>query len=336
MKRHGNLFNTISSKENIYEAYIKARKGRSWQDTIKDFEKDLEHNITNIHESLINKTYTTSPYEVFQIHEPKTRNIYKLPFNPDRIVQHALLNVLEPIWDSLLIYDNYACRIGKGAQRGGQRTMKFLRKVGKRAYCLQMDVSKFYPSINHDILYKIVQKKIKCKDTLWLLYDIIYSIPGGYNVPIGNYTSQWFGNLYLNELDQHLKQDLHVKYYIRYCDDFIILHKDKKYLGDIAEHIKHFLKDELDLRLSKSTVYPVSQGIDFLGYRHFYDYILIRKSTSKRFKKRLNQLPYLYQHGQITEEQYRSSLASMRGWLKWCNGHNFSEKSGLNKQWEEL
>jgi hypothetical protein len=336
MKRHGNLFKSIATKENIYHAYLKARRGRGWQDTIKDFEKDLDSNIMNILESLLNKTYTTSDYEIFQIHEPKTRDIYKLPFNPDRIVQHALMNVIEPIWDKLLIDDTYACRTGKGIHAGSTRTMEFIRKVGRQGYCLKMDISKFYPSLNHDILFDIIKKKIKCKDTLWLLEDIIYSIPEGYNVPIGNYTSQWFGNLYMNELDQHLKHDMKIKYYIRYCDDFLLFHKDKTFLNQMKQHIEQYLLEKLDLTLSKADIFPISHGVDFLGYKHFHDYILLRKNTAKRFKKRVKEVRYLYETGQLDKESYRSSLASIMGALKWCNGKHLSESLKLEEQWDDL
>jgi len=125
-----------------------------------------------------------------------------------------------------------------------------------------MDISKFYPSIDHDILFEIVQRKIKCSDTLWLLEDIIYSIPGGKNVPIGNYTSQWLGNLYMNELDQLLKHEVKIKHYIRYCDDFILLHQDKRFLRQMAEKIESFLADRLALKLSKNDIFPVRLGID--------------------------------------------------------------------------
>jgi hypothetical protein len=336
MKRHGNLFNKIANEENIYLAYTKARKGRGWQNTIKDFEKDLDSNITAIHKSLINKTYTTSQYVIFPIFEPKHRFIYKLPFNPDRVIQHALMNILEPIWDNLLIHDTYACRQGMGVHSGSTRTMDFIRKVGREGYVLKMDISKFYPSLKHDILYKIVKKKIKCKDTLWLLEDIIYSVKGGYNVPIGNYTSQWFGNLYMNELDQHMKHDMKIKYYIRYCDDFLLFHEDKRFLNEMKEYIESYLKSELDLTLSKADVFPISRGVDFLGYRHFHDYILLRKNTAKRFKKRIKEVHYLYKTGRMDKSTYMSSLASMMGVLKWCNGKHLSESLGLEQLWKEV
>ena len=319
MKRHGNLFNLIVDKENIFAAYRRAREGKSWQDTVKNFENNLEENITKIHESLVNKTFVTSPYKTKLIYEPKLRTIYKLPFNPDRIVQHALMNIIEPIWNNLFICDSYACRIGKGIHSGSKRTMEFVRK---NKYCLKCDISKFYPSINHDILFENTRRKIKCKDTLWLIQNIIYSIGGGFNTPIGNYTSQWFGNLYMNELDQILKHKYRIKHYIRYCDDFLLFHDDKKFLGEMSVVIKEFLERKLQLKLSKCDLFPVSRGVDFLGYRHFRGYVLVRKSTAKRVKKRIKRLPALLSKGKISIDQYRSSLASTMGWLKWSNSYN--------------
>ena len=323
MKKHGNLYSKIYGMDNLRLAYYRARKGKNWQNTIKNFDKDVEDNLLKIQKSLINKTFKTSGYKIKRITEPKERLIYVLPFNPDRIVQHALMNIIEPIWEGLFIYNSYACRVGKGIHAGSRKTMEYIRK---NRYCLKCDISKFYPSMKHDILFNIIKRKIKCKDTLWLLHNIVYSIGEGQNVPIGNYTSQWFGNLYMNELDQYIKHECKIKHYIRYCDDFILFHDDKKYLKEIAKKIKIFLKDKLDLIFSKCDISPVSQGVDFLGYRHFKKYILLRKNTMKRVKKRLSRLPGMLKKKYITREQYISSLASTMGWLKWANTYNLTLK----------
>ena len=171
MKRTGNLFQKITNRDNIELAFRLARKGKRWQDTIKIFELQKEENIEKIQTSLINKSFTTSKYETFVVYEPKRRVIYKLPFSPDRIVQHALMNIIEPLWESFFIPDSYACRKGKGIHAGSRRTMEFIRKVGKKGYCLKMDVSKFYPSIRHDIIFKLIEHKIKCRDTLNLFAE---------------------------------------------------------------------------------------------------------------------------------------------------------------------
>lgn len=325
MKRHNNLFEQIITFDNLELAYKKAKLGKGKKTSVIRFAQNPESRLLTIQESLIDKTFTTSAYTVKQIYEPKERTIYVLPFSPDRIVQHAIMNLLEPIWDKLFIHDSYACRIGKGLHKGSVKTMEFVRRY---RYCLKCDVSKFYPSIKHDILFSIIQKKIKCKYTLDLLCNIIYSVEG---VPIGNYTSQWFGNLYLNELDTYLKQANHVKGYIRYCDDFLLFHDDKDYLNSLSIKIQDFVWERLRLILSKCDLFQVRRGVDFLGYRHFPSHILLRKSTVKRVKKRLAGLPRLLKLGKINIESYTSSLASTNGWLKWANSFNLrnSLKQGV-------
>lgn len=328
MKRYGNLYDKITDIENIRTAYLKARKGKSWQRTVKNFEAQLEDNLLKIQDMLINQTFTTSAYTTRIIHEPKERIIYKLPFSPDRIVQHAIMNVVEPIWESFFVYASYACRKHKGIHAGSKRTMEFVRR---NQYCLKGDMAKFYPSINHDVLYAIVRRKIKDERLLALLKNIIYSIDGETNCPIGNYTSQWFGNLYLNELDQRVKHVYKIRDYIRYCDDFLLFSNDKRQLKTILDDLENYIGTALKLRLSKKDIFPVSRGVDFLGYRHFPKYILLRKSTTKRVKKRVKQLPWLREHGYLTKEQYRSSLASTLGWMKWANCHNLRQKLGIDR-----
>ncbi len=319
MKRHSNLYQVITSEENVRESWLEARRGKSSKSAVRRFERDLDRNLQQIRELLINKTYKPSPYTTKMIHEPKTRLIYILPFAPDRVIHHVLMRVIEPIWEGLFISDSYACIKGKGLHGGSRRTMEFVRR---NRYCLKMDISKFYPSVDHDILYDIIQRKIKCVDTLWLFRKIIYSIPDGKNVPIGNYTSQWMGNLYLNELDYFVKHSLRVKDYVRYCDDFCLFHNDKKHLARLASEIETFLADTLALKLSKNSVFPVTQGVDFLGYRHFPTHILLRKSTTTRIRRRLRRLPSALADGHISFEYFRSCIASVKGWMRWANTHH--------------
>lgn len=204
MKRHGDLWNKIIDKDNLLLAFKKAKRHKSWQQKVIKVEQNLEEMIEKLRESLINGTYKTSGYRQKKIYEPKERTIYILPFYPDRIVHHAIMNILEPIWDKLFISHSYACRKNKGQHKGSIKCMEYVRK---NRFCLKCDISKFYPSINHEILKRIIRKKIKCKRTIKLLDEIIDSIDSPTNVPIGNYLSQWFGNLYLNELDMFLKHE---------------------------------------------------------------------------------------------------------------------------------
>jgi retron-type reverse transcriptase len=332
MRRHGNLWSKIIDMENIRIAFHKAALHKSTYQNVQKRLENLEENLEMLRESLIHKTFTTSRYFEKKVYEPKERIIYVLPFYPDRIVQHALMNIVAPIWDKLFMYDSYSCRAGKGGHQGSTRTMEFVRKNN---YVLKCDIRKFYPSIDQDILMSIIKQKIKCRDTLWLIGNIVHSFPGGKNAPIGNYTSQWFGNLYLNELDQYVKVQLQREYghidYIRYCDDFCLFNDDKNILGKCREKIREYLDITLKLQFSKCDIFPVRQGVDYLGYRHFDNYVLLRKSTTKRVRKRLALLPVLYEKNKITAEQYRSSVASTYGWLKHANTHNLQVKVQLNE-----
>lgn len=323
MKRHGNLYKDIITTENLELAYKKAKRGKSSKPSVIKFAQNPEKNLYEIQQLLVSQEFTTSRYTIKKVYEPKERTIYVLPFSPDRIVQHAIMNILEPIWNKLFIDDSYACRVGKGIHAGSRRTMEFVRKY---KYCLKSDVSKFYPSIKHDILYSIIEKKIKCKPTLSLLKDIIYSVEG---VPIGNYTSQWFGNLYLNELDTLIKHTYHIKGYVRYCDDFVIFHNDKSYLNNLSLIIQDFMWSKLRLVLSKADVFKVSQGVDFLGYRHFNNYILLRKSTTQRVIKRLNNISRLLHKGKLSFNSCISSIYSILGWFKFCSSYNLRRKLEL-------
>jgi hypothetical protein len=328
MKRHGNLYGRIADAENVRLAYRRARRGKPTMPSVIRFDKNKEENLEKIRRALAEKTFTTSPYTHKIVHEPKTRTIHILPFAPDRIVQHALMNVLVPIWEPLFISDSYACIDNRGIHPGSRRTMEAVRR---NTYCLKCDVSKFYPSMDHAVLKTVIRRKIKCRDTLWLVDDIIDSFPGGVNVPIGNYTSQWFGNIYMNELDQFVKHELKIRDYIRYCDDFLLFHNDKAALRDVSARVQAFVADTLKMRLSKCDLFPVSRGVDFLGYRHFRKHILLRKSTAKRVAKRLKRLQGWYEAGKVTAEHCRSVLASARGWMRWANTYNFQKTTRLSE-----
>lgn len=334
LKRFGNLYEKIISKENIELAYQKARRGKTCQRAVKRVDNQKEAYLDALHESLKNKTFRTSPYKEKIIYEPKLRTIYILPFYPDRIVQHAIMNIIEPIWNSRLIFDTYACRKNKGQHAGSKRSMQFVKR---NKYCLKCDISKFYPSVNHDILFEIVKRKIKCPDTLNLLKEIITSVVGEKNVPIGNYLSQWFGNIYMGELDQVMKHKYKIRDYIRYCDDFLLFSNDKKFLRQLQVIIPEYLAKNLKLKMSKCDLIQTTQGIDFLGYRHFpQGYILVRKTTAKRIKRRIKALPWKVRHGIITPATARSVIASTSGWLKWANAHHFSIALKLAKLLEEV
>ena len=322
MKRHGNLFQKIVEPETLFYAWRMAKRHKSFYSAVKRFSCNVEQNLEDIRHILLTKEFTTGEYKQKTVYEPKKRTIYVLPFRPDRIVQHALMAGIAPIWQSMFIADSYACIANRGQHAGSARTMEFVRR---NRYCLKCDVHHFYESVVHDILYEMILRKIKCRDTLWLIRDILYSFPGGKNVPIGNLTSQWFGNYYLTALDRVVKEELHVRDYLRYCDDFLLFGNDKGRLNEYSCIIQEFLRDKLQLTLSKCDLFPVTRGVDFLGYRHFRDYILLRKTTARRIAKRLRELPEKLEKGLILPETARSVLASAKGWAQWANTYHFKQ-----------
>lgn len=310
---------SVCNISNFSLASKRAQKGKSKYQEVIEFNSDEENNLKNLSEKVKTRKYTTGSYREKIIYEPKERQIYILSY-PHRIVQHALINLLEPIFVNMFIKDTYACIKGRGMHAASLRTTEFIRQ---NEYCLKMDIRKFYPSINHDILYAMFKRKFKDEGLLWLIKDIIYSFPGKSNVPIGNLTSQWFGNFYMAELDKYVKEILRIRCYLRYCDDFLLFSNNKEELRNAKFAIIKFLKEELDLELSKCDLFPVSRGVDFVGYRHFRDYLLLRKSTAKRNKKKLPIVYEKYKKGIISADEFRSILDSIIGWAEFANCHNY-------------
>ena len=332
MKRHGNLWDKIVSMENIKAAFIKAAHGKHSKPEVAIVENNLDYYLKKIKEMLDNGTFTTSKYRIERIFEPKERLIYILPFFPDRIIHHAIMNVIEPIWDNLFIFDSYACRKGKGPHKGSTKCVKMTMN---NKYCLKCDISKYYPSINHNALKRIVEHKIKDRRVLDIIFDVIDSIPGETNVPIGNYMSQWLGNLYLNELDSFVKHTLHFKDYLRYCDDFCFFSNSKKELHNVANLILDFVTNHLLLRFSKMDLFKTTRGVDFLGYRHFYNgKILVRKSTAKNMMRYVKEIPHLINKGLMTPYTAECRLASVKGWISHANAYNLNKYMKLEEMME--
>ena len=323
MKRHGNLWEQFISKENFQIALNNAIRGKKNRDYVKKFMMDPENNLERIRQDMIHKRFHTAKYTEKEIYEPKKRIIYMLPFVPDRIVQHALMRILIPILEKLFITDTYASIDGRGMHKGSKRVMQF---IANNDYFLKCDIRKFYPSVDHDILMDIVRHKIKDKNILWLIEDIVRSFPGDKNLPIGNYFSQWGGNWYLNELDYYVKNKLKCKCYLRYCDDFCLFSNDKKQLAEWREKIRIFLAERLKLIYSKAEISHIKNGVDFLGYRHFRRngkrYILVRKRTAKRMIKHIRKTKRGYNKGFIPVEQALSRVGSYYGWVKYANSHH--------------
>jgi len=313
MKRYGNLYEKIYDMDNIRLAHQNARKGKKHYDEVVMVDANPEYYFEQIHRMLKDKTFRNSEYEVFtRKFEQKEREIFKLPYFPDRIIHHCIMQVLEPIWKKTLIRDTYSSIKGRGLHDGARRVKKALKDVQGTQYCLKMDVRKFYPSVNHAVLKQIIRRKIKCKDTLWLIDEIIDSTSG---VPIGNYLSQYFGNLYLCSLDHFIKEYHRVKYYFRYCDDLVILANRKKRLRRILKTIINFLKDIKLLPKKNYQISPVDdRGIYFLGYRFFHNFILLRKSIVKKFKTKID---YALNNWVYSNKQtIVNGIMSYWGWFK--------------------
>ncbi|NMW18039.1 MAG: reverse transcriptase [Chlorobiaceae bacterium] len=315
MKRFGGLWERICSLENIEFAHRLARKGKAHYTEVKMVDRDPDKYFMMIRKMLIEKSFINSPYVVMMRTDGlKEREIWKLPYFPDRIIHHCIVNILEPIWIRGFIRDTYSSLPGRGVHDGVKRLRRALTSVDATKYCLKLDVRKFYRSIDHGELKSLIRRKIKDMDVLWLLDLIIDSAPG---VPIGNYSSQYFANVYLSDFDHWIKETLRVRYYFRYCDDLVLLGKTKEELHRIRVDINRYLSEQLKLDVKKNwQVFPVdARGIDFLGYRFFHRFTLVRKSIVQRFKE------------QVKKSEERS-LAAYNGWFVWADTYNLRKQYG--------
>jgi retron-type reverse transcriptase len=313
MKRKGNLYQQICSIENLNLADSIARRGKMKQSGIVAHDRNREQNIAALREALINKTYVTSEYTTFPIYEPKERIIYRLPYYPDRIVHHAVMNVLEPIFVAMFTADTYSCIKGRGIHAAARSLRETLIDKANTRYCLKLDIRKFYPNVDHGILKQLLRKKIKDQDLLWLLDGIIDSADG---LPIGNYLSQYLANFYLTYFDHWLKEDLKVKYYFRYADDIVILSSDKPYLHQLLSQIRTYLEEKLKLQIKDNyQVFPVKdRGIDFVGYVFYHTHTRLRKTIKQNFARA------------VARHNNKQSISSYSGWAKHCNSKHLLKK----------
>lgn len=287
MKRIGKLFDKVFSEENLYQAYLDARKGKRKKRACFEFEINLGANLSELYGEIHNGNYWPEPYFKFTVYEPKKRLIYAPAFR-DIVVQHAIYRIIYPIFDRSFISTNFACRIGYGTHKASDYTQMALRCYDGKLYTLKLDVRKFFYSINRDILRNLIERKIKDKK----LVDIamIFAIrddPLG--IPIGNLLSQIYASIYLNPLDHFVKRILKVKHYVRYVDDFILIGLTRgKCLGYRAQIIK-FLRENLELELSKSTIQKVKYGLNFVGYRTWKTKRFIRKYSLYKFRRKVKE-----------------------------------------------
>lgn len=317
MKRHGNLWLRITDLENIKLAHRYARRGKSFYTEVKMVNKDVDKYAKEIQKLLVEKTFTTAQYEVSERNDGrKLRTVYKLPYYPDRIVQHALLNVAGPLLTKSMIRDTFQSIIGRGTADAARRVKKLVRSGNCPRYALKVDIEKYYPSIQNDKMKEIIRRHIKCKNTLWLFDDIINSTQG---LPIGNYTSQHLGNLYLNQFDWWVKQQIKPNGYFRYCDDIVIFGNDKSELKNIKKVIQERL-NLLGLKIKPSwMIYDVhKQGVDFVGYVFRPSMTRLRPSIARKFKAACRNVYCAIP--MLKWQRSLSALMSYKGWILQCNG----------------
>ncbi len=313
MKRIGNLYEQICSVANLEMADEIACKGKSRQYGVKVHIINRKQNILKLHELLIAQAFVTSPYKTFTTYEPKERVIFSLPYYPDRIVHHAVMLFLEPIFTSVFTADTYSSIKGKGIHAAANAVKEALKDEANTTYCLKLDIKKFYPSIDHDILKAFLRRKIKDVKLLSLLDGIIDSADG---LPIGNYLSQYFANYYLTYFDHWIKEQKKVGYYFRYADDMVLLASNKADLHFLLKDITKYLGDNLKLTVKHNyQVFPVAaRGIDFVGYKFYQTHTLLRKSIKKSFARK------------VAKGIAPASLAAYNGWAAHCNSKHLLKK----------
>ncbi|MFI3236825.1 MAG: RNA-directed DNA polymerase [Lachnospiraceae bacterium] len=361
MKRYGNLFEKIYSIENLELAYKHAKKGKGWYKEVKDIEKDPKKYLLDLQEMLKTNSYKTSSYETFiKKDSGKEREIYKLPFYPDRICQWAVLQVIEPQLLANFTDDTYSAIPNKGIHDAFKKLRKAVDTVPhEMTYCLKIDCKKFYPSIDHDILKAKYNKKYKDRDLLNLIYEIIDSIDTcpateeninyyknkgkeittvcdpkgnefieGIGIPIGNYLSQYSGNFYLSEFDHWIKGVKRIKHYYRYMDDVCIFLDSKEELNELFEEIKLYFDSNLNLRIKENyQIFPsFIRGVDFVGYRVFLHHTLLRESTYRKLKRKMIDIREKVESGEEMNYSEWCSINSYKGWLDHCNGYRLYEK----------
>lgn len=335
MKTYNQLYEKLCSFGNLELAFKKARKGKTRKYYVIEFEANLLENLLKLHHELENLTYQPKPLKKFVIIDPKTRTIHASSFR-DRVVYHALVNILEPIFEKIFIYDSYASRINKGTHKALKRFDLFKKKIANNGklvknphnnnsvigYTFKADIRHYFKEVSHEVLLKIIKRKIRDEKVVWLVKRILgnfYTKIKEKGMPLGNLTSQFFANVYLNELDYFVKHKLKAKYYIRYVDDFVILHSSKKQLELWKEQINKFLKEELKIELhpEKSKIIPLSKGIDFVGFRNFYYFKLLRQRNIKNMTSKIRD----YKEEKISKEKILEIFQGWNAYAKWADSY---------------
>lgn len=321
--------------ENIFQAWDEFAKGKRKKIDVSIFSRYLEENLFDLYESLKNKTYKHNGYQEFYVRDPKIRDIHKACVK-DRVVHNLVSKILEKIFEPTFFAHSYSCRKNKGTHKAVKAFVKLTRQAScnnsSRLFVLKCDIRKFFASVDHKILINLLSKKIIDQDFLWLLNIIIESFNTkdqiGKGMPIGNLTSQLFANIYMDPLDQFIKRNLKVKYYIRYADDFVLMSHNKETLIKLLEKIRTFLENDLKLSLHprKIEIRNYYLGIDFLGYVVFPKYIIPRTKTKKRIFRKLRKSAELIRKGKLDPSVLNNSVQSYLGYLSHCNSHILSQE----------
>ena len=332
MKRVGNLWEQIVGFDNLLIAAKKAQRCKRFKPDILQFNYHLESEILKLQRELISQTYLTGNYKNFQIIDPKPRSISAAPYR-DRVVHHALCNIIAPIFEKTFIADSYANRVGFGTHKA---LKKFIHYTRSHKYILQCDISRYFPSIDLQILKQLIHDKIKCPNTLWLIDliidrsppqelilerfpndDLLTPIERRKGLPLGNLTSQLFANIYLNELDQFIKHHLKAQKYIRYLDDFAIFANDYNFLNTSKLAISDFLINlRLKLHPVKTQLFATNHGVNFVGFRILPTHTRVLAKNIQRGKKRIRRLQNSVNQGTISTNKLIASCQAWRGHLQ--------------------
>jgi len=335
------FYDTVCDYKNVELAFRKARRGKTQRHYVIEFEAELEKNLLQLQDELQNHTYAPRPLDTFILRDGKTRRISRSDFR-DRVVHHALCNVIEPLFDKTFIFDSYANRKGKGVLKALQRFDVFKGKVSKnhtrRCFVLKADIRRYFDTVDHGKLMEILGKQVEDERVLWLVRAILdnFERGRGKGMPLGNLTSQFFANVYLNELDQFVKHKLRARYYLRYVDDFVLLSKSRCELEIFKERINEFLRQCVLLQLhpEKSRIIAYEQGVPFLGMRVFpFHRLLLRKNLNK-FKRKRTMLEQSFKE---EHSSYDVLFESLEGWLAFAKSANtFGLRKRILKEFEEV
>ncbi|MBU4352297.1 MAG: hypothetical protein KJ939_04405 [Nanoarchaeota archaeon] len=328
-----NLWKVLCSTKNLELAYKNARKHKTLRPCVLEFEENLTENLDLLRTELLFHLYKPKPLKTFILRDPKTRKISKSDFR-DRVIHHALCNIIEPIFEKLFIYDSYANRKGKGTLKAIQRFEFFLKKLSKnntsQVFILKSDIRHYFDEVDHSILLKIIGKRINDPKVLWLIRRVLsnYSTSEEKGMPLGNLTSQFFANVYLNELDQFVKHKIRAKNYVRYVDDFVILHSSEQQLTEWKEKIAGFLREKLvlDLHPEKTRIILSVHGVDFLGLKIFPFHKIMKKRNVRSFKRKLKLICEKFDNGEITYDEVYDFLEGWIAYAKNADTYNLIRK----------